>query len=60
MLTVNQEHVMINLILHRRKKHLTELKENEPSQVKVWEKFYEKMLDKYSVNCEVSSYGYSI
>ena len=59
MLTYNQENVMINLILQRRQKHLTELEKESasPSQIRVWKRFYENMLSKYSVSSEVKCYS---
>lgn len=56
MLTSNQEHVMINLILQRREKHLEKLKEESPTQVRVWDRFYKNLISKYSVSSEVKCY----
>lgn len=58
MLTPNKEHVMINLILQRRKKHLASLEKEltSPSLIRVWERFYEDLLNKYSTG-EVKHYG---
>lgn len=58
MLTSNQEYVMINLILQRREKHLEKLNDESasPSLVRVWERFYNNLLSKYSDSCEVKYY----
>lgn len=59
MLTCNQENAMINLILQRRKKHLTELEKESasPSQMRTWKRFYDNLLRKYSISSEVKCYG---
>ena len=53
-----KEHVMINSILNRRSKHLAQLKldSSSTSQVRVWEKFYSRLLSKYANSCEVKYY----
>lgn len=59
MLTANQEPIMVGLILERRKKHLSKLEKESasPSQIRVWEKFYINLLNKYSTSNEVNSYA---
>ncbi|MFJ7915823.1 MULTISPECIES: hypothetical protein [unclassified Lysinibacillus] len=59
MLTYDQEQVMINSILDRRSKHLAQLERDSasPSQKRVWKRFYERLLGKYSVSFEVKYYG---
>lgn len=58
MLNISKEHVMFSLALKRREKHLAQLKEDsfEPSQIKVWENFYSKLLDKNCGSSEVNYY----
>lgn len=58
MLTNNQECVMINHVVQRRKKHLTQLEQEKasPSTLRVWENFYKRLLEKYNCN-EVNIYG---
>lgn len=59
MLTYDQEHVMINSILDRRRKHLSKLERDSASssQKRVWKRFYDRLLGKYSDSFEVKYYG---